>query len=95
MLSATLYADKETEINIEGENISFLLKLNKLFEYDLSIVGRREVFEKIYEALGKSLYDELTYKELEEELINKEILAGQAQDKIDRLQEKIDFLQGR
>ncbi|NFO72000.1 hypothetical protein FDC51_17950 [Clostridium botulinum] len=95
MLSTTLYADKETEINIEGENVSFLLKLNKLFEYDLTIVGGRKVFEKIYEALGKSLYDELTYKELEEELINKEILAGQAQDKIDKLQEKIDFLQGR
>lgn len=93
MLSTTLYADKETEINIEGEDISFLLKLNKLFEYDLSIVGRREVFEKIYEELGKSLYDELTYKELEEELINKEILMGQAQDKIDSLENRIEFLQ--
>ncbi|HDK7158952.1 TPA: hypothetical protein PTV68_002486 [Clostridium botulinum] len=95
MLSTTLYMDKETELNIEEVDNRFCLKLNKLFDYDLSIVGQREVFEKIYEILEQNLYDELTYKELEEEVINKEILTGQAQDKIDRLQEKVEFLQGR
>ncbi|RUT53405.1 hypothetical protein NPD9_1720 [Clostridium botulinum] len=95
MLSTTLYMDKETELNIEEVDNRFCLKLSKKFDYDLSIVCTREVLEKIQNFLGKNLYDELTYKELEEELINKEILMGQAQDKIDRLQEKVEFLQGR
>ncbi len=95
MLSSTLYADKETKLTMNQQDDRFCLKLSKMFDCDLSIVGQREVFEKLHEFLEKNLYDELTYKELEEELINKEILAGQAQDKIDRLQDKIDFLQGR
>jgi len=95
MLSSTLYADKETELTMNQQDDRFCLKLSKIFDYDLSIVGQREIFEKLHEFLEKNLYDELTYKELEEELINKEILAGQAQDKIDRLQDMIDFLQRR
>jgi len=95
MLSSTLYMDKETELTMDQQDNRFCLKLSQLFNYDLSIVGQREVFEKLHEFLEKNLYDELTYKELEEELINKEILMGQAQDKIDRLQEKVEFLQGR
>ncbi|NFC76714.1 hypothetical protein EXM99_08135 [Clostridium botulinum] len=95
MLSTTLYMDQETELNIEEVDNRFCLKLNKLFDYNLSIVGQREVFEKLHEFLEKNLYDELTYEKLEEELINKEILMGQAQDKIDKLQEKVEFLQGR
>lgn len=95
MLSTTLYMDQETELNIEEVDNRYTLNLSSIFNYDLGIVGTRKMFERLHEFLEKNLYDELTYKELEEELINKEILAGQAQDKIDRLQDRIDFLQGR
>ncbi|EEZ28333.1 hypothetical protein MHI65_000581 [Clostridium botulinum] len=51
-----------------------MLKLDKLFDYDLSIIGRREVFEKVCDVLERNLFDCPSYKELEEQLINKELL---------------------
>ncbi|EKN39142.1 hypothetical protein CFSAN001627_23084, partial [Clostridium botulinum CFSAN001627] len=39
MIDTTLYIDKETEVNIQEDDDSFLLKLDKLFDYDLSIIG--------------------------------------------------------
>ncbi|BDB00419.1 hypothetical protein CBOS2020_04930 [Clostridium botulinum] len=51
-----------------------MLKLDKLFDYDLSIIGRREVFEKVCAVLERNLFDCPSYKELEEQLINKELL---------------------
>ncbi|QRI55357.1 hypothetical protein JQS73_03035 [Clostridium botulinum] len=53
----------------------FLLKLYKLFdEYALSIIGRREVLEKVCDVLPSNLFDCPIYSELEEQLINKELL---------------------
>ncbi|MCC5429074.1 hypothetical protein LMP49_18605, partial [Clostridium botulinum] len=62
MLSSTLYADKETQFSIEENEGRFCLKLSKLFDYDLSIVGQREVFEKLNTILELKLYEEKTYK---------------------------------
>ncbi|WP_242844830.1 hypothetical protein [Clostridium botulinum] len=52
-----------------------MLKLYKLFdEYALSIIGRREVLEKVCDVLPSNLFDCPIYSELEEQLINKELL---------------------
>ncbi|KIS22052.1 hypothetical protein [Clostridium botulinum] len=93
MLSTTLYADKETQFSIEENEGRFCLKLSKLFDYDLSIVGQREVFEKLNTILELKLYEEKTYKELEEQLINKELLLEEAQNKIEYLKNRIIFLE--
>ncbi|HCL4466728.1 hypothetical protein EXM33_13640 [Clostridium botulinum] len=93
MLSSTLYADKETQLSIEENEDRFCLKLSKLFDYDLSIVGQREVFEKLNTILELKLYEEKTYKELEQQLINKELLLEQAESRIQSLEERIEFLQ--
>ncbi|WP_251861291.1 hypothetical protein [Clostridium sp. Marseille-Q2269] len=93
MLDTILYIDKETEVTIEEEDNAFLLKLDKLFDYDLSIVGEREFFQKVYEVLESNLFDCPSYKELEENLINRELLLEEAKNKIESLQNKIDFLQ--
>ncbi|KIN79789.1 hypothetical protein, partial [Clostridium botulinum] len=71
----------------------FCLKLSKLFDYDLSIVGQREVFEKLNTILELKLYEEKTYKELEEQLINKELLLEEAQNQIEYLKNRIIFLE--
>ena len=71
----------------------FCLKLSKIFDYDLSIVGQREIFENLNTILELKLYEEKTYKELEEELINKELILEQAKDKIQSLEDRIEFLQ--
>ncbi|MBN3385897.1 hypothetical protein [Clostridium botulinum] len=92
MLSASLYMDKETELNIEEVNNRFCLNLTKMFGYDLRIVGTRETFERIYEILESNLY-EYSYRELEEQLVNKELLLEQAHDKIQSLEDRIEFLQ--
>ncbi|MBY6877947.1 hypothetical protein [Clostridium botulinum] len=93
MLSSTLYADKETQFSIEENESRFCLKLSKLFDYDLSIVGQREVFEKLNTILELKLYEEKTYKELEEQLINKELLLEEAQNQIEYLKNRIIFLE--
>ncbi|MCC5437693.1 hypothetical protein [Clostridium botulinum] len=93
MLSSTLYADKETQFSIEENEGRFCLKLSKLFDYDLSIVGQREVFEKLNTILELKLYEEKTYKELEEQLINKELLLEEAQNQIEYLKNRIIFLE--
>lgn len=93
MLSSTLYADKETELTMDGKDNRFCLRLGKVFEYDLSIVGEREVFEKLHEFLEKNLYDEVTYQELEEEIAVKELLLEQAESQVQALQDRIEFLQ--
>ncbi|KEI87688.1 hypothetical protein N492_12200 [Clostridium botulinum B2 267] len=93
MLSTTLYADKETQLSIEENEGRFCLKLSKLFDYDLSIVGQREVFEKLNTILELKLYEEKTYKELEEQLINKELLLEEAQNQIEYLKNRIIFLE--
>ncbi|HDK7165895.1 hypothetical protein EXM98_04905 [Clostridium botulinum] len=93
MLSTTLYADKETQFSIEENEGRFCLKLSKLFDYDLSIVGQREVFEKLNTILELKLYEEKTYKELEEQLINKELLLEEAQNQIEYLKNRIIFLE--
>ncbi|MBD5572360.1 hypothetical protein HYH82_15455 [Clostridium botulinum] len=93
MLSSTLYADKETQFSIEENEGRFCLKLSKLFDYDLRIVGQREVFEKLNTILELKLYEEKTYKELEEQLINKELLLEEAQNQIEYLKNRIIFLE--
>jgi translation initiation factor 2B subunit (eIF-2B alpha/beta/delta family) len=93
MLNSTLYADKETQLSMDQQDNSFCLKLNKSLDYDLSIVGRREVFEKIYEVLEQNLYDEDTNNELYEKLVEKELLLEQAQSQIQSLEDRIEFLQ--
>ncbi|MBE1304528.1 hypothetical protein G4W71_10895 [Clostridium botulinum] len=93
MLSTTLYADEETQLSIEENEGRFCLKLSKLFDYDLSIVGQREVFEKLNTILELKLYEEKTYKELEEQLINKELLLEEAQNQIEYLKNRIIFLE--
>lgn len=51
------------------------VKIHKLFdEYALSIIGRREVPQKVYDVLPSNLSDCPIYSELEEQLINKELL---------------------
>ncbi|MBY6846691.1 hypothetical protein HYI19_18015 [Clostridium botulinum] len=92
MLNITLYIDKETEVNIREVDNTFCLNLNKLFDFDLSIVGKRQVFEKIYEALEENLY-EYSYRELEEQLVNKELLLEQAQSQIEYVRNRINFLE--
>ncbi|EJO5348378.1 hypothetical protein NRP93_002502 [Clostridium botulinum] len=91
MLSTTLYIDKEAELNMEQMDSRFCLKLSKLFEYDLSIIGKKDVFEKIHEVLEKNLFDCQRDKELEQQLINKELLLEQAQ--IECLKDRIESLQ--
>ncbi|KOY64176.1 hypothetical protein [Clostridium sporogenes] len=93
MLSSTLYMDKETELTMDQQDDRFCLKLSQLFNYDLSIVGQREVFEKLNTILELKLYEEKTYKELEQQLINKELLLEQAESRIQSLEERIEFLQ--
>ncbi|NFM26203.1 hypothetical protein FDB84_17620 [Clostridium sporogenes] len=93
MLNSTLYADKETQLSIDQQDNSFCLKLNKSLDYDLSIVGRREVFEKIYEVLEQNLYDDDTNSELYEKLVEKELLLEQAESQIQALEDRIEFLQ--
>jgi len=93
VIDTTLYLDKETEVNVEQENDFFLLKLDKLFDYDLNIVAKREVFEKVYKVLESNLFDCPSYTELEEKLINKELLLEEAQSQIECLKDRIDFLQ--
>ncbi|NEZ74287.1 hypothetical protein EXM56_02765 [Clostridium botulinum] len=93
MLSTTLYADKETQFSIEENEDRFCLTLSKLFDYNLSIVGQREVFEKLNTILELKLYEEKTYKELEEQLINKELLLEEAQNQIEYLKNRIIFLE--
>ncbi|NFP92382.1 hypothetical protein [Clostridium sporogenes] len=93
MLSTTLYMDQETELNIEEVDNRFCLKLNKLFDYDLSIVGQREVFEKLLELIEQNLYDETTTNELYEKLVEKELLLEQAESQIQSLEDRIEFLQ--
>ncbi|HDK7215193.1 TPA: hypothetical protein PTV45_000553 [Clostridium botulinum] len=93
MLSSTLYADKETELAMDEKDNRFCLRLSQLFNYDLSIVGQREIFEKIYEVLEQNLYDEDTNSELYEKLVEKELLLEQAESQIQSLQDRIEFLQ--
>ncbi|WP_236884323.1 hypothetical protein [Clostridium botulinum] len=53
----------------------FFVKIDKLFdEYALSIIGRREVPQKVYDVLPSNLSDCPIYSELEGQLINKELL---------------------
>ena len=93
MLSTTLYMDKETELAMDQGDNRFCLKLGKLFDYDLSIVGERQVFEELLELLEQNLYDEDTNNELYEKLVEKELLLEQAQSQIQSLQDRIEFLQ--
>lgn len=93
MLSTTLYMDKETELNIEEVDNRFCLKLNKLFDYDLSIVGERQTFEKLLEFLEQNLYDEITTNELYKKLVEKELLLEQSESQIQTLEDRIEFLQ--
>ncbi|CAM2843651.1 hypothetical protein [Clostridium sporogenes] len=93
MLSSTLYADKETELTMDQDDNRFCLKLGNLFECDLSIVGQREVFEKLLELIEQNLYDEDTNNELYEKLVEKELLLEQAQSQIQSLEDRIEFLQ--
>ncbi|AUM91540.1 hypothetical protein [Clostridium botulinum] len=93
MLSSTLYMDKETELTMDQDDNRFCLKLGNLFEYDLSIVGQRELFEKIYEVLEQNLYDDDTNSELYEKLVEKELLLEQAESQIQSLEDRIEFLQ--
>lgn len=95
MLDSTLYADKETKITIKEINDRFCLKLSELFKYDLDIVGTRQVFENIHEVLENNLFEDISYKELSEELSNKELLLEQARSEIDGLKSRIEFLEGR
>ncbi|MBE1306213.1 hypothetical protein G4W71_19675 [Clostridium botulinum] len=93
MLSTTLYMDKKTELTMDQDDNRFCLKLGKLFDYDLSIVGQREVFEKLHEFLEKNLYDETTANEIYEKLVEKELLLEQAESQIQSLEDRIEFLQ--
>lgn len=93
MLSSTLYADKETELAMDEKDNRFCLRLSQLFNYDLSIVGERQVFEKLLEILERNLYDEDTNNELYEKLVEKELLLEQAESQIQSLEDRIEFLQ--
>lgn len=93
MMISTLYADEETEVIFLEEKNNLTLKLIKLFESDLTIIGKRELFEKIYEALEQNLYDEDTNSELYEKLVEKELLLEQAESQIQSLEDRIEFLQ--
>ena len=93
MLSSTLYMDKETELTMDQQDDRFCLKLGNSFEYDLSIVGQREVFEKLLELIEKNLYDETTTNEIYEKLTEKELLLEQAESQIQSLEDRIEFLQ--
>lgn len=93
MLSSTLYMDKETELAMDKKDNRFCLRLGEVFNYDLSIVGRREVFEKLHEFLEANLYDEDTNNELYEKLVGKELLLEQAESQIQSLEDRIEFLQ--
>ncbi|NFO72336.1 hypothetical protein FDC51_19805, partial [Clostridium botulinum] len=74
MLTSELYADKETQLTMDQQDDGFCLKLSQLFNYDLSIVGERQTFEKLLEFLEQNLYDEITTNELYEKLVEKELL---------------------
>ncbi|NFF77544.1 hypothetical protein FDF69_20140 [Clostridium sporogenes] len=93
MLSSTLYMDKETELTMDQQDDRFCLKLSQLFNYDLSIVAERKLFEKLLEILERNLYDEDTNNELYEKLVEKELLLEQAQSQIQSLEDRIEFLQ--
>ncbi|EKS4345819.1 hypothetical protein QB607_003856 [Clostridium botulinum] len=93
MLSTTLYMNKETELTMDQQDDRFCLKLSQIFNYDLSIVGERQVFEKLLEILERNLYDEDTNNELYEKLIEKELLLEQAESQIQSLEDRIEFLQ--
>ncbi|NFH48639.1 hypothetical protein FC976_15785 [Clostridium sporogenes] len=93
MLSSTLYMDKETELTMDQQDDRFCLKLSKMFDYDLSIVGERQVFEELLELLEQNLYDEITTNELYEKLTEKEFILEQAESQIQSLQDRIEFLQ--
>ncbi|KOM97240.1 hypothetical protein ACP49_09210 [Clostridium botulinum] len=93
MLSSTLYADKETQLTMDQQDDRFCLKLSQIFNYDLSIVGQREVFEKLVELIEKNLYDETTANEIYEKLVEKELLLEQAESQIQSLEDGIEFLQ--
>ncbi|MBY6846752.1 hypothetical protein HYI19_18330 [Clostridium botulinum] len=93
MLSTTLYMDKETELTMDQHDNRFCLKLSKLFDYDLSIIGEKEVFEKLLELIEKNLYDETTTNELYERLVEKELLLEQSESQIQSLEDRIEFLQ--
>ncbi|ENJ9653506.1 hypothetical protein AB2T14_001114 [Clostridium botulinum] len=93
MLSSTLYMDKETELTMDQQDDGFCLKLSQIFNYDLSIVGERQVFEKLLEILERNLYDEDTNNELYEKLVEKELLLEQAESQIQSLEDRIEFLQ--
>ncbi|NFT02233.1 hypothetical protein FDF18_02640 [Clostridium sporogenes] len=93
MLTSELYADKETELTMDQQDDRFCLKLSQIFNYDLSIVGERQVFEKLLEILERNLYDEDTNNELYEKLVEKELLLEQAQSQIQSLEDRIEFLQ--
>ncbi|NFF68925.1 hypothetical protein FDJ64_18390, partial [Clostridium sporogenes] len=91
MLTSELYADKETELTMDQQDDRFCLKLSQIFNYDLSIVGERQVFEKLLEILERNLYDEDTNNELYEKLVEKELLLEQAQSQIQSLEDRIEF----
>ncbi|MHB9950751.1 hypothetical protein CF055_17210 [Clostridium botulinum] len=93
MLTSELYADKETQLIMDQQDDRFCLKLSQLFNYDLSIVGQREVFEKLLELIEKNLYDETTTNGLYERLVEKELLLEQAESQIQSLEDRIEFLQ--
>ncbi|NFH33597.1 hypothetical protein FDC49_18385 [Clostridium sporogenes] len=93
MLTSELYADKETELTMDQQDDRFCLKLSQIFNYDLSIVGERQVFEKLLEILERNLYDEDTNNELYEKLVGKELLLEQAESQIQSLEDRIEFLQ--
>ncbi|MBO0561553.1 hypothetical protein EXQ37_18335 [Clostridium botulinum] len=93
MLTSELYADKETELTMDQQDDRFCLKLSQIFNYDLSIVGERQVFEKLLEILERNLYDEDTNNELYEKLVEKELLLEQAESQIQSLEDRIEFLQ--
>lgn len=93
MMVSTLYAGKKTEVMFLQEKDNYSLKLSNLFQNDLTIIGQRELFEKIYEILEQNLYDEDTNNELYEKLVEKELLLEQAQSQIQSLEDRIEFLQ--
>ncbi|NFA59498.1 hypothetical protein K8O96_11925 [Clostridium sporogenes] len=93
MLNSTLYMDKETELAIDEKDNRFCLRLSQLFNYDLSIVGERKLFEKLHEFLEANLYDDDTNSELYEKLVEKELLLEQAESQIQALEDRIEFLQ--
>ncbi|MHB9925444.1 hypothetical protein [Clostridium botulinum] len=92
MLTSELYADKQTQLTMDQQGDGFCLKLSKMFDYDLSIVGQKDLFEKLLELIEKNLYDETT-NELYEKLVEKELLLEQAESQIQTLEDRIEFLQ--